>query len=132
MVTCRLLEESRAVQDGAALEVLRREDHAPNPCHGDGARTHGTGLQRNVERGASQPLVAKARRRSADYFHLGMGGWIFALDNPVAVLGQHAAVGADQHRPNRHFTTFRSRFGFRERQCYGLSVIHGSTLRGQI
>ena len=131
MMTGGLIEEFRPMQNSAAFGILRREYHPPDSRHSDGTRAHRARLQRDVERRPGQPLIAEACGSPSDHFHLGMGRGVFARDNPVAILGQQAAISRQKHRPDRHFTTLSSRFGFRERQCYGLFVIHGRSLRGQ-
>jgi len=93
MVTGGLLEEARAMQDGAALRVFCRKHHPGDAGHGNGACAHDTRLQRDVQRGPDQPLIAEQSRSSPDHLHLGMSRRVPFFQNPIAVAGKHGSLG---------------------------------------
>src|SRR6185295_6401517 len=124
MMTARLLEEARAVQDGAALGILRSEHETRHARQADSAGAHRAGFERNVQRRAQQPLIAEPGRACTQYQHFGMRGRIVPLDNSVAVGGQKRAFGRQQRCADRHLAAFCRGLGFQERQCYGCIVIH--------
>src|SRR3712207_3449499 len=69
-VAGRLLEEAGAVQDGAALRILRAEDEAADAGVADRARAHGAGLERHEEAEAGEAIVAELLRGAADRLNL--------------------------------------------------------------
>jgi hypothetical protein len=131
MVTGGLLEKSGAVQDGTTLGIFRRENQPGDPGQGDRAGTHGAWFQRDEQAGSPQPFIAQSLRARPQHQHLGMGGGIAALQDPVAVLGQERAIGGQQHGPDRHLAPCPARLRFGKRQCYGFIVLHGDPFVGR-
>ena len=124
VMTGRLTEKKRAVQDRPALGIIRREHKARHPRQADRAGAHRAGLERNIERRSRQPLVGECRRTSAQDELLSMRRRIMAFYDAIAVGRQKRAIARCQRGANRHFAPFAGGLGFLQRQCYGFLVIH--------
>src|SRR5579864_8002081 len=74
VVAGRLLEEARAVLDGAALGIVGAEIEAADARERDRGGAHGAGLERDVEIALLEARPAALRRRVAQHQHLGMRG----------------------------------------------------------
>ena len=98
----RLAEDARAVLDAAALGIGRAVVDAPDAREGDRLGAHRAGLERDVEIALDQPRRAELRGRGADRQQLGMGRRVAISLRAIAGFGQHRAVGADDHRADRH------------------------------
>jgi 23S rRNA pseudouridine2605 synthase len=82
-----LVEEARAVQDGAALFVVRSEDQPGDAGVADGAGAHGAGFQRDEQLQPGQAIVADDPGRRPQRQDLGVGGGIGKADGLVVRLG---------------------------------------------
>ena len=124
MVTGWLLEKARTVQHRTALGIVGGKNQPRHPCHGDGAHTHGAGLQRHIQRDADQALISQFGSSLTQDQNFGMSGGVLQLDNPVAALGQKAAIGRRQYGADRYLTASGGALRLTQCQCYGLFVIH--------
>ena len=102
VVAGRLAEDARAVVDPAALGIGGAVVEPPQAGEGDRLGAHRTGLEGHVEIALDQARRAQPGGRGANRQQLGMGGRIAVAFGAVAGLGQHLAVGTDDHRADRH------------------------------
>ena len=87
----------------------RHRNRSPQPGETRGHGAHRAGLQGHVEIAADQPRRAQAGRRRLDHQHLGMGGGVAPLLDPVAIPGQHRPVRGHQDGTDRHLAGDRRR-----------------------
>ena len=104
------VEQADAVVDSAGLQVFSTIVDAAQAGVGDGAGTHGAGLERHIEVAAIEPAGATHGERRPDGEELGMGGGIVQLAHAVAFGGQHA-VACNDHGPDRGLTGCGGGFG---------------------
>ncbi len=119
VVACWLRVEARAIVDGSALDVFRGVIESPQAREGNGARTHGAGLERDVEVAADQALRVQGRAGGANGQHLGMGRGIAILPRAIARRGDHHAVARDDGA-DRNFAPRRGCPGFIEGEREGI------------
>ena len=85
------------------LGVAGAEIEPAQPGEGNGRRTHGAGLERDIEVVSDQPLGAEAGAGGAHRQHLGMGRGIAVGEGPVGGSRDDQPLGVEHHRPDRHF-----------------------------
>lgn len=131
-MTGRLPKKARAIVYRAALGVLSAVIKTPEACKGDGARTHGARLQRDIEVAIDQPFAPQAFCRRANGQNLGMGGWVLEFHYPVAGFGQNLPIRVEDHRSHWHFAPAGGGFCLRKGGGHGsvccLIGAHGRTL----
>ena len=132
MVAGRLLEQSAAVLDTAALGVGRAKVKPPHPGKRDRCRAHRTWLERHVEIAAVEAFRFHQRAGSPDDQHFGMSGWIIVLARAIAGAGQNQARAIDDHGAHGHFAAVASGFGlsqrrlhmaYRARRCHNVAMV---------
>jgi len=113
----RLREEPRSVFHRAAFFVAGGEIKPADAGKGDRPRTHGAGLQGDIEIAVEQTLRSQHGGGHADDQHFRMGGRVAVLQRPVAGRGDNLALAQDDG-PDRHFAARRGGTGGVERQCH--------------
>src|SRR5690349_5924729 len=83
VVTGRLGEELRTMQDCAAFRIFRREYQALDACQADRAGAHRARLERDVERRSDEPLVSQLRGCRAQNQLLGVCRRVLAFDDAI-------------------------------------------------
>src|SRR5690606_14763311 len=118
-VAGRLVEETAAVQHGAAPGIVGSPDHPADAGVADGARAHGARLQRDIESQVRKAIILQRRRRIAQSDDLGMGGRIMGCDGPVLPAPKHfAGVFVHDHGPDRHHASLSRRLRQIERHAH--------------
>src|SRR5665811_2030227 len=75
-----LAEKARPVLHGAALGIARAEIEPADAGEGDGAGTHGAGLQRHIEIAVHEALASERGAGLADGQQLRMGCLLYTSD----------------------------------------------------
>jgi peroxiredoxin len=86
----------------AEAEVARAEDQPPHARVHQRARAHHARLERDIQGGVLQAVVAGRRRGLAERRHLGMGGGIAAGNGTVGAAPEHGVI-RHQQRAHGHF-----------------------------
>ena len=121
-----MVEHPRAMDDAAALGIVRAPDHPADPRMADRAGAHGAGLERHVERQAGQPIVAQGFGRAAQGDDLGMGRGIVLSDGLIGARRERLTRGRiDDHGADRHLALRRRSFRQAERDAHVGFVVHG-------
>lgn len=123
----RLRIEAYAVVDGPALRVLRTVVEPANTGEGNGRGTHRARLQRHIEIGAGQALLAKLFASHANDGDFGMRGHIVELARTIAGCRDHGPVN-HQNRSDRHLAALSGGAGLVERQLHKLICLHDPTI----
>ena len=109
----RLVEQPWPMFDRTAFWVARAIIKPGNAGMGDGACTHGAGLQRDPKVATSKAVGAKCSGGFAQRDNFGMGGGIVRSERAVGAAADNDAVLDDQ-RTDRNFTSLCRRAGERQ------------------
>src|SRR5580704_10104441 len=101
VMTARRGEEPDPAVDRATLGIGGAVINAAEAGERDGARTHGAGLERDMEVAFGEPLAAERERGGPDRDYLAMGGRVAVGHGAIGRLRDHLAV-AHYHAPYRH------------------------------
>ena len=85
---------------GASLRICRAIHKLGNACLQDGTRTHGTRLQRHVQRAAGEAVIAQLVRSFAKRLDFSVGSRVAFRNRSVVAATDHFAF-ANHHRPDR-------------------------------
>jgi len=125
-------EDFRPMLNTAALGVVGAKFDTSEPGEGYRGSAHRARLEGNVEVNTRQPGRAAFRSCDAYNQHLGMGGWVVILLNPVAGGGDHLVCSrVDQHRTDWHLTALGSGFSLIKGQGHIVLLGHAGTIGGK-
>lgn len=119
-----LVEEPRAVHDGAALGVFGAEHQPANARVADRPGAHGAGFERHHQSEAGQPVVSAFRRRLPKRQHLGVGRRVMRPDRAVGRNRDHFAGGlVDDDGADRGLAALGGGLRGVERDAHGAMVM---------
>lgn len=122
----RLLEKARAMQNRAALGVLRPEHQPPDAGQADRAGAHGAGLQSDEEFQSGQAIGPQPRGGGAQGENFGVGGGVGGGDRSVAGAGDDlAARRIEDDCADRHFAGRGRRLRLLKGDAHGGKVMVG-------
>ena len=125
VVAGRLRKKPHAGIHRAALGVGGAVIEPPDPGERNRARTHGAGLQRDIEVAVDQPFGPDRLGRLPYRQDLGMRGRVAVGQRPVAGRGNHLVI-PDDDAPDRNFAGFSGVFGRFQRQIHERRGSHAS------
>ena len=108
---------------GAGFWICSAKHHAFQPGLQHGTAAHGTGLKRDKQRAAFEPVVAQHVRCSAQRDNFGMGGWVVLAQRCVAARSDDLPV-FNHHRADWHFTMVEGFTGLRQRELHKIRIGH--------
>src|SRR5258706_2388923 len=121
MVEARVGENLEAGADGAAFGVVGTVDETGDAGLNDGAGAHAAGLDRDVERGVGETVVAEEASGLAEDDDFGVGGGVTIADGAVAGTGEDLAV-MDKDSADGDFAGCRCGAGFGQGFLHELGV----------
>jgi len=110
----RQLRATDSRYDRSRLGLRCAKDQCPHPSVHQRTNAHQTGLNRDAEDRAGQPIVADALRRSADRHHFRMRSRVTRRDRLIEPAANDLSSDSND-RPNRHLASAPSALGFLER-----------------
>ena len=122
--------QHRSCRPGAGLGRAEYDSFEPGMQHG--AAAHGTGLQRDEQLAAVEPVVAQQPGGFAQGIDLGMAGGVMGCHRGVVSGGNHHAI-LDHHGAYRHFADVRCGTGCGKglRHKAGVQRLHAINLIAQ-
>ncbi len=96
MVEARVGQDLEAGADGAAFGIIGAVNEAWDACLDDCASAHAAGLDRDVENGSSEAVIAEEAGGLAEDDDFRVGGGVIVADGAIAGTGEDfAAVDED-------------------------------------
>lgn len=118
-------EETHAIVDPATFRVLRAIIEPADTSERNSGGAQGAGLERDIEIGTRQPLLAKFAGGRTDDGNFGMGGDVVLRPRAVTRLCDDLAIH-HQHRADGHFTAFPGGTGLGQRDLHK-AICHRGT-----
>jgi hypothetical protein len=109
--------------DGSVSRIMRPKDETPDTGVNDGSSTHYAWLDRRIESGINQPVVADIGRRRSQSKYLGVGGRVIPGDRTIRRLCKEFTARSNEASSHRHFLPGISIKGLFNRDIHPLLIV---------
>lgn len=124
------LKTTRASCHRAAFRIMGPEYQALHARMHHGADTHQAGLQRHIQRGTREAVIAQRGTGRAQRHHLGMRRRVMPFDRLVPAFSNTNSV-IYQHRTHRHFARGLGLASQQQGMLHPVLIVHGLCVAGE-